>query len=306
MTISGGTIVKNSMKPEWGLGKVVAVAGGTAHVVFKNVGGDRAKRIQLKVLEVADVQHDPLLDHLPPLKKGTGKYEGHFMLPAKRLTLKETVETFLRTYPEGFYDRRYIGDRQSGERAYKLMAHEKWNDQFGQGRFRELLEADRKAELVESTLSILTKVNLLSSFESIALRDALANEMAAQRFFKTLLPFLEARQLNGEIAENYFDAVRDLPQKEGGARVSTWPVATIIPFLAMPEKHMFLKPEVTKRAQETLGFNLNYDATPNWLTYKSLLEMGQVYMEQLDHLKPRDFIDIQSFIYVACGGGSYQ
>jgi hypothetical protein len=65
---------------------------------------------------------------------------------------------------------------------------------------------------------------------------------------------------------------------------------------------VFLKPEVTNAAATTLGFNLNYAASPNWLTYSRLLMMGRVYMEQLAELKPRDLIDVQSFIWVVCGG----
>jgi hypothetical protein len=79
-------------------------------------------------------------------------------------------------------------------------------------------------------------------------------------------------------------------------------VATIIPFLAQPNRHMFLKPEVTRKAADSLGFELNYRPEPNWLTYKSLLRMADIYGQRLAYLEPRDLIDVQSFFYVACGG----
>jgi hypothetical protein len=91
-----------------------------------------------------------------------------------------------------------------------------------------------------------------------------------------------------------------LPAERGP--VAKWTVATIIPFLAQPNRFMFLKPEVTKKAADSLGFELNYKAEPNWLTYKCLLRMADIYGQKLAYLKPRDLIDVQSFFYVACGG----
>jgi len=65
---------------------------------------------------------------------------------------------------------------------------------------------------------------------------------------------------------------------------------------------MFLKPEVTRNAAASLAFELNYRPEPNWLTYKSLLRMAEIYREKLVDLKPQDLIDVQSFFWVACGG----
>jgi hypothetical protein len=66
---------------------------------------------------------------------------------------------------------------------------------------------------------------------------------------------------------------------------------------------MFLKPERTRMAAQALGFNLRYDASLNWSTYESLLRMGTVYLDLLKGRGARDFIDVQSFIFV--GGGGY-
>ena len=91
-------------------------------------------------------------------------------------------------------------------------------------------------------------------------------------------------------------AVSALPQP--GSRVATWPVATIFPYLAHPDRNMFLKPEVTKEAAQRLGFHLNYKSEPNWLTYRSLLSLAELLMEELRPLGARDLIDVQSFIWV--------
>jgi hypothetical protein len=65
---------------------------------------------------------------------------------------------------------------------------------------------------------------------------------------------------------------------------------------------MFLKPEVTKVAADSLGFNLKYNPTLNWATYEALQRMGAIYLDLLKPLGARDFVDVQSFIWVTCGG----
>jgi hypothetical protein len=62
---------------------------------------------------------------------------------------------------------------------------------------------------------------------------------------------------------------------------------------------MFLKPEITREAEARLGFHLSYQAQPNWQTYRKLLELGRLLMEQLRPLGARDLIDVQSFMWIA-------
>jgi hypothetical protein len=106
--------------------------------------------------------------------------------------------------------------------------------------------------------------------------------------------------LTREVYEPYAQAVIDLPAPKG--RVATWPVATILPFLAQPDRHVCIKPEVTKNAANRLGFHLHYEPEPNWRTYEAALRLAAIFRDKLATLKPRDMIDVQSFIYVACGG----
>jgi len=49
--------------------------------------------------------------------------------------------------------------------------------------------------------------------------------------------------------------VAGLPRRQ--TRVLTWPIVTVFGFIAEPTAHIFLKPNVTKRAAEALGPVLN-------------------------------------------------
>jgi hypothetical protein len=91
-------------------------------------------------------------------------------------------------------------------------------------------------------------------------------------------------------------AIEQLPRKQ--TRVLTWPLITVFGFIAQPKTHIFLKPNTTKVAARKLGLNFHYESRPNWATYKSYLEMAAVTRKKTRDLRPRDMIDIQSFLWV--------
>ena len=81
----------------------------------------------------------------------------------------------------------------------------------------------------------------------------------------------------------------------------TWPVVTILPFLAKPDGHMFLKPLQTQRIAEAFTFDLSYSANPKWGTYNRLLTLSNRLLELLRPRGARDLIDVQSFMWVVEG-----
>lgn len=109
----------------------------------------------------------------------------------------------------------------------------------------------------------------VSAQECMALEDALKDTDAARFFFSTLITVLACPTPERGHFEPYIAALTNLPAEVGRSRVATWPVLTLLPFLAKPVTHMFLKPEVTKAAAERLAFNLDYDPKLNWRTYLS-------------------------------------
>ena len=87
-----------------------------------------------------------------------------------------------------------------------------------------------------------------------------------------------------------------LPRKQ--TRVLTWPLVTVFAFIAQPDRHIFLKPNVTRRAADEYGFDFEDRSRPSWETYASLLECARLLQRDLADLRPVDMIDVQSFIWV--------
>lgn len=199
---------------------------------------------------------------------------------------------FLRFFPEGFHDEKYI----AWERGYKWVAHEGWNELLNRAEHLRLLREGEFTEIAARAVRIESRTNLLFSFEKMALRDAVKSPEGARSFAQGLYDFLyEAGNMERKFSR-WCEVVTELPRKQ--TRVFTHPVVTIFGFIAQPEMHIFLKPNVTRRAASEYGFDFQYKSQPSRETYASLLEFATTVRNDLSDLQPRDMIDIQSFIWV--------
>jgi hypothetical protein len=199
---------------------------------------------------------------------------------------------FLRFFPGGFQDETYL----AWERDYKWKAHEQWNQVLNRSSYRALLQARKFSEIAAHAVRIESRTNLLFSFEKMALRDAVKSRPGAELFSQGLYNFLHGAGALSTRFSRWCEIVSALPRKQ--TRVLTWPIVTVFGFIAQPETHIFLKPNVTRAAACEYGFDFQYESRPNWTTYANLLEFAEVLMRDLKDLKPRDLIDIQSFIWV--------
>ena len=218
-----------------------------------------------------------------------------------RLTGPERcIRKFLRFFPGGFEDEKYF----DWERGYKWLAHEQWDASLSRTRFRRLLDAEDYGEIAAQAVKIESRTNLLFSFEKMALRDAVKGR-GARVFAEGLYEFLHGRGSDRTKFERWCEVIAALPRRQ--TRVLTWPLVTVFGFIAQPEQHFFLKPNVTKIAAEEYGYDFQYKSCPNWGTYLDLLAFAETVRRDLRAagLKPRDMIDLQSFLWVQ-GSDEYE
>jgi hypothetical protein len=202
---------------------------------------------------------------------------------------------FLRFFPGGFADETYV----DWERDYKWAAHERWDEVLDRRGFRALLDDGRHAEVARHAVATESRTNLLFSFEKMALRDAVKSRAGAKAFAEGLYDFLHGGTSRGSDEtrfERWCEVVAALPRRQ--TRVLTWPLLTVWGFLAQPERHVFLKPMVTRAAAREYGFDFRYASRPNWATYESLLAFAATVLRDTRDLRPRDMIDAQGFIWV--------
>ena len=201
---------------------------------------------------------------------------------------------FLRAFPGGFRDGTYL----DWERDYKWEAHLAWEAALGPDRFGQLLAAGRHEEIASTAVRIESRVRhaMLFSFEKMALRDALKTPSAQRAFAEGLHDYLHGDDAMEARFERWVAVLGTLPRRQ--TRVVTWPLVTVFGFLAQPSRHFFLKPKVTRIAAQKYGFPLQYRSKPSWETYASVLDLARAVRSDLRDLRPRDMIDIQSFLWV--------
>jgi hypothetical protein len=199
---------------------------------------------------------------------------------------------FLRVFPGGFRDETYL----AWERAYKWEAHQQWQSILGESDYHDLIQEKQFARIAGAAIRIESRTNLLFSFEKMALRDAVRSAAGARSFALTLFDFLHGSDPMNTRFDRWVEAIDRLPRHQ--TRVLTWPLATVFGFIAQPRRHFFFKPTVTREAARRYGIALPYASRPSAAIYETLLQfVGQVRADIRD-MRPRDMIDLQSFLWV--------
>jgi hypothetical protein len=201
---------------------------------------------------------------------------------------------FLRHFPGGFSDATYL----AWERDYKWETHERWKEQLSRDEFRRLLKRGEFTEIASRAVRVeqRSRYSMLFSFEKMALRDAVKSDAGARAFAEGLYEFLHGAGDARKKFERWIEVVEGLPRRQ--TRVLTWPLVTVFGYIAQPGEHIFLKPNATRIAAREYGFAFRYVSRPNWDTYTSLREFAETVRRDNRDLKPRDMIDLQSFIWV--------
>ena len=132
MKYNKGERVRHPTRDNWGLGEVLADSdGGSVRVFFVDAGEKTISLDIIQPIQVSEVEAShPVLDNLRIDKSASGiKYQ----------SLAESVQFFLKEYPEGFYGEKYKKD----ERDYKFKAHKLALELLDKEAFQSLLDTAR-------------------------------------------------------------------------------------------------------------------------------------------------------------------
>jgi hypothetical protein len=223
-------------------------------------------------------------------RKGSRR-SGPLAAPASRQVGKARRK-FLTAFPGGFGDETYL----DWERDYKWNAHRRWRDALSEATFRRMIDERQFRKIASLAIGIESRTNLLFSFEKMALRDAVRSPAGAQAFATALFGLLHGEGSLEVRFSNWVVAVGQLPRRQ--TRVRTWPLVTVFGFIAQPATHFFFKPMVTREAARRYGVDLPYASRPAWPLYRDLLAFVRKVRSDISDLKPRDMIDLQSFLWV--------
>ncbi len=254
--------------------------GSAKAAVFFVEAGHKTISLQHVSLTVLDPRPShPLLDGIDLKAAGRG---------ADYRSVSESIKGFLERYPGGLYGDRYL----EWERNYKVEAHELAAVVLGRATLEPLLSAGAFAEICRRAMQVVNKTNLIFPQEKMSLKDGLKSAGGEQAFAEALFATLHGEDTQPSRFNHFARALHDL----GAAK---WTVATYFPFLLYPGEHQFIKPTNVKNAAAICAFDIAYTSSPAWPAYERMLRFSDYLKSELERagLKPRDNIDVQSFMY---------
>lgn len=274
--VTVGSRVRHPARPEWGIGQVLDVDSSKASVFFVEAG---SKIISLRHVSLA-VLHPPpthpLLDRIDPRAVGGSGYR----------SITQSIESFLKAYKGGFYGDVYLRT----ERGYKVEAHELATAILARAELEPLAASGAFEEICHRAMQVVNKTNLIFPNEKIGLKDGLKSAGRQRVFAVTLHELLHGEDDLPSRFQRFAAVLEDM-------KAGKWTIATYFQFLLFPGEHQFIKPTYTKNAANVCAFEIGYRPHPDWPTYKPMLRFSNYLRSELAPLKPRDNIDVQSFIW---------
>lgn len=287
-----GILVEHTV---WKRGKVIEILSPYAIIHFPALanspqGPQRKLREDAPQLTKSDVQSDPELDGI---ETGPAKPKKVSKRKVKDLAngIDEAVAWFEQTYPAKFDDEKFIDNDLRNKRA----AAEVFQVNFGDGRGSAMVDEGRHTEIASTLDGIFRATNILSPFEVKAVHKAfLKGDESGTRVLGTTLAFMANPTMLS--FKTMAEAVSQLPAD--GGKVFTWPIVTLLPFLADPKRFIALKPTNTELMAARMNTDLKYDTIPNWETYDAALRMANQLQGRLAPLGAKDMIDVQQFMWI--------
>jgi len=286
-----GVLVEHTV---WKRGKVIEIVSPYAIIHFPALsnspqGPQRKLREDASQLTKSSVQSDPELDGI---ETGPAKPRKVSKRKVKDIQnpLEDTIAWFEQTYPGKFADEKFVDSDLRNKRA----AQEVFTANFGEGRGAAMVDEGKHAEIASALDGIYRATNILSPFEVKAVHKAFVKgDESATKVLGFTLAFVSNPGM--PTFKAMAEAVGQLPAD--GGKVFTWPIVTLLPFVADPKRYLALKPTNTELMAARMSYDLKYDSAPNWETYDFTLRMAAQLLEKLAPLGAKDMMDVQAFMW---------
>jgi len=195
------------------------------------------------------------------------------------------IATFKEQYPGGFYGEQQARD----ERDYKVRAAAEFKELLGKTEFEALLHSGEYQTLYDRAARLVGLTNFIQgSFEKPVLLDTIKANTSA--YMTALFELV----WGADELEQRFDRFVEFSES---LNLAKWTDVTYFMFLSDPEKHMFVKPEMLKRSLQISQYPVEYYSTPSYDNYRQILEFSEWLKARIAELKPRDMIDVHSFMW---------
>jgi len=277
MILKKDLCVKNPLKEEWGVGKVLENTGNNIfQVFFLNCGLKKFNRKQNPLVEIDSV-NDELFENI-----NTDNSE-------KFIPNSNLIKYFLENYNDGFSEKEYI----SKERNHKVKAKDLAIKLLNKEEYEELLKNSDYDEIIQRALKIINTTTLVLANEKTAIRDGLSSDDAKVEFSELLFNLLYDQDNEKQHFINFSTFLESIAANK-------WTIVSYFQFLIHSNNHMFIKPPVIQNITDIVGYDIKYKLKLNWNTYNRVQKFAKYLKNNINELEPKDMIDMQSFICCVC------
>ncbi|MDP9150030.1 MAG: DUF3553 domain-containing protein [Myxococcota bacterium] len=284
--------VRNSTASDWGVGVVAGDDAVKLTILFDGAGYKKVERGFRGLVELPDA--DVPANHALRKPQDWPKVERDGMRAGASRHLPKRFDGFIAEFLSLFPGGLRSPECDKAERDDKVEAVEFAKGELAPAVLVGLLARGEHKEILQRVRRSLSKVNLAFPNELMKLSDlpAPAEKAVAER----IVALVSAGDETPAALEDLANALKP----HGAAK---WPVVSLLPFLIDPERWPFVKPTFIKRAEKATGIDVEYDPQPNARTYALVRDLyGHVARALRERgLAPRDFIDVQTFLWVASG-----
>ncbi len=191
------------------------------------------------------------------------------------------IARFRAIFPAGFDDPKYLKQ----ERGYKIEAQEQLNKDV------PVSEAAAGVVYIDAVVAAFEETNLIHwQWE----RPKIVNALRGGDGVKLV-------QHLANFALGEWDRLPAIAAICGRYEAAKWPIVTYLPFLwDSGRDHALLRHKPTTAFATRVGhsFPEDYDARLDRSVYESLLDLFETTGEKIADLNPKDWIDVQSFVWV--------
>ena len=273
MILKKDLCVKNPLKEEWGVGKVLENTGNNIfQVFFLNCGLKKFNRKQNPLVEIDSI-NDELFENI-----NTDNSE-------KFIPNSNLIEYFLENYNDGFSEKEYINK----ERNHKIKAKDLAIKLLNKEEYSELLKNNDYNEIIQRALKVINSTTLILSNEKIAIKDGLSSDDAKVEFSELLFNLLYDQDNEKQHFINFSTFLESIAANK-------WTIVSYFQFLIHSNNHMFIKPPLIQNITDIVGYDIKYKLKLNWNTYNRVQKFAKYLKGNINELEPKDMIDMQSFI----------
>ena len=188
------------------------------------------------------------------------------------------------------------------EREYKIKTVEKAKEYLAKEELRRLIESGEYDEVIARLKQIGTDNNL--PWNSVPLEGDLRylylDDLDKKDFCGTVFDLLYGRGSSGDRIDRFvaFCDRHDL--------ATFWTFPTYFLFICHPDTEIFIKPRASRTFLNLIGSKCKLGYKPDGKTYEEFRKTALELKEAMSPLKPRDMVDIQSFLWICVEAADLQ